>query len=563
MKLEHIELENLKISPVNVRKHGGKNVDDLVTSIRKLGILQPLLVRPNCEGFEVVAGQRRLKAAQIIADQDDGKIEPVPCAILEGGDDAKAIEASLSENVARVPMDEIDQYEAFAALIANGKTIADIADNFGVTELLVRKRLAIANLIKPVLNAYRKEEISADIIRALTLATKKQQKQWLDLFRDPEEYAPRGNQLKAWLFGGAEIPVSNALFDLADYKGAIKGDLFGDQQYFANTSKFWEYQNKALAAQREQYGNEGWRDVIVMDIGKRFCPYDMVKRHRDDCGKVYISCAANGEVEFHEGWLESSAAKRLDRVKADINGEENSVDVRERHELTKAAQTYMDLHRHAVVRTELLKQPALALRLMVAHAIADSGLWTVKPEPQNTGGNETIRDSLESAKAQKAFAKERSAVCELLGIEAGREHLCSHDYMSDYAALELSAIFTKLCDLSDKQVMRVLAFTMSETLVSGTELIDDLGASMGVDMRNWWKPDEAFYDLLRDKQMINVMLGEIGGEVVADGNVTATAKAQKQIIRDYAEGNGSRDKAEGWLPRFMRFPMQFYRQQVS
>jgi ParB family transcriptional regulator, chromosome partitioning protein len=558
MKLEHIELENLKISPINVRKHGGKNVDDLVTSIRKLGILQPLLVRPNCEGFEVVAGQRRLKAAQIIADQDDGKIQPVPCAILEGGDDAKAIEASLSENIARVPMDEIDQYEAFAALIANGKTIEDIASDFGVSELLVRKRLAIANLIKPILNAYRKEEISSEIIRALTLATKKQQKHWLALFRDPENYAPRGHQLKAWLFGGAEIPISNALFDLADYKGAIKGDLFGDQQYFADTSKFWEYQNKALAAQREQYGNEGWRDVIVMDIGKRFCPYDMVKRRKDDCGKVYISCAANGEVEFHEGWLESSAAKRLDRVKADINGEENSVDVRERHELTKAAQTYMDLHRHAAVRTELLKQPALAVRLMVAHAIADSGLWTVKPEPQNTGGNEAIKQSLERTKAQKVFTKERKAICKILGIKPERKYLCAHSYMSGDNALCLNEIFAKLCDLSDKQVMRVLAFTMSETLASGTELIDYLGATLDVDMGSWWTPDDVFYDLLRDKQMINAMLKEIGSKAVADGNVTSTAKVQKQIIHDFAEGNSSREKTEGWLPRFMKFPQQSY-----
>ena len=74
----------------------------------------------------MIAGQRRLLACRAIA-AEDGAAEPVPCAILEDGDDAKAIEASLAENIARLPMDEIDQYEAFAAILAQGRSVADIA----------------------------------------------------------------------------------------------------------------------------------------------------------------------------------------------------------------------------------------------------------------------------------------------------------------------------------------------------------------------------------------------------------------------------------------------------
>jgi len=68
MKLTHITLENLKTANVNVRKTGAKDVADLVPSIRSLGILQPLLVRPNCEGYEIVAGQRRYHALRTLAD---------------------------------------------------------------------------------------------------------------------------------------------------------------------------------------------------------------------------------------------------------------------------------------------------------------------------------------------------------------------------------------------------------------------------------------------------------------------------------------------------------------
>ena len=182
MKLQHIEIENLKTTKLNVRKIGKKDIADLLPSIRSLGVLQPLLVRKNCEGYEIIAGQRRYHAALQLAEEakeNDGLIEGVditrlPCAIMKEGDDAKAIEASLAENIARLPMDEIDQYKAFSALVKQGKVIEEIASDFGVTERLVKQRLAIANLTPSILAAYRKEGIGAGTIRLLTLATKAQ-----------------------------------------------------------------------------------------------------------------------------------------------------------------------------------------------------------------------------------------------------------------------------------------------------------------------------------------------------------------------------------------------------
>jgi ParB family chromosome partitioning protein len=191
MKLQHIELNQLKLSAVNVRKRGAEDdLAELIGCIRSLGVIQPLLVRPNCEGFEVVAGQRRLLACQALH-AETGNFEPVPCAVLENGDDVTALEASLAENVARLPMDEIDQYEAFAALVAQGRSIADIADQFGVTELLVKRRLAIAELIPSILAAYRKGEIEPRTIQLLTMATPAQQKKWIKGGR-PDRNAPEG-----------------------------------------------------------------------------------------------------------------------------------------------------------------------------------------------------------------------------------------------------------------------------------------------------------------------------------------------------------------------------------
>ncbi|WP_347264261.1 ParB/RepB/Spo0J family partition protein [Nitrobacter sp.] len=170
MKLDHLPLEQLKLSDLNVRKKNAGNVDDLLPSIRRLGILQPLLVRPNCEGFEIVAGQRRFRAASILA--EDGVTGPIPVIIMEDGDDATAIEASLVENIARLPMDEIDQFKAFEALRGEGLSVEEIAARFGVTGRLVQQRLAIAAIIDPILNADRREDINADTLRILTMATR-------------------------------------------------------------------------------------------------------------------------------------------------------------------------------------------------------------------------------------------------------------------------------------------------------------------------------------------------------------------------------------------------------
>lgn len=53
---------------------------------------------------------------------------------------------------------------------------------------------------------------------------------------DESARAPTGSQVKAWLFGGASIPVTSALFDVEAYEGEIVSDLFGEDRYFADAS---------------------------------------------------------------------------------------------------------------------------------------------------------------------------------------------------------------------------------------------------------------------------------------------------------------------------------------
>ena len=554
MQLQHIEFGKLKHAAVNMR-HGKRapDVADILPSIKARGILVPLLVRPNGDGesFEIVAGRRRFFAAKQIAD-DGGDVEPLPCAVMEPGDDAAAIEASMLENVARLDPDEMTQYEAFVRLTKEGKSVTDIAATFGITELMVNRALALGNLLPKLREAYRNEDIDIETVRHLTMATKRQQRDWLKLFEDKDGYAPRGRHLKQWLFGGDEIATDTALFLLDDYKGQIVSDLFGERSYFADADQFWTLQNEAIASKCDELIASGWAEVKVLDTGARFHSWEYAKTPKTDGGRVYITVSHRGEVEIHEGWLTQKEATARLRAKEKAENPDAGETETTRPELTNPAQEYIELHRHAAVRHKLLAHPKVALRLMIAHAIGGSALWQTRPEPQATRKEETA-DSIAKSKAETAFAEQRKLILKLLGLP-DHGHSVVRSNGDDHKVATLLAALLKL---SDDEVMTVLTFVMAETLEAGTCVVEMLGAHLKLDMRDYWQPDDAFFDLLRDKAAINAMLRHISGKRVADGNVTTAAKAQKKIVRDFITGD-TREKVEGWQPRYMEFPFKAY-----
>ncbi|MEM9046792.1 MAG: ParB/RepB/Spo0J family partition protein [Pseudomonadota bacterium] len=539
MTLQTIPLDQLTVSPLNVRKNGAKDCADLVTSIRAIGLLQPLLVRPAEDSFEVVAGQRRLNALRLLA--EEGEPEPIPCLVMRDGDEAAAIEASLAENIERLPMDEIDQYKAFTKLVSEGRGTEEIAASFGITERMVNQRLALGRLYSPILTAYRKGDLHARDIRILTMATPKQQKAWWALMKAEEAYVPTGQRLKDWLFGGAHIPVGNALFDVESSGLAVVSDLFGEEAYFADSLAFWKHQNEVIARMMADYQGAGWAEVIVMDIGAYFATWDHRKTPKKDRGKVYITCSSQGEIAAHEGYLTNAEANRREKAKG---GEQPT----EKPELTKPAQNYVDLHRHAAVRADMLGQTGLALRLIAAHMIAGSDLWRVEVEPQ-AAAKPQIADSLAANLGQQAMDTEREAIQTLIAIP-------EEDYI--YRP-DITQVYVRLTELGEDDVLRILTFLMAETLSMHSPLIDALGEEMGTDMRQHWQPDQTFFDLIRDKQVLSAMVGEYAGADAAAGNASSTAKTQRAILTACLDG--TRTPADpNWSPRYMAFPMGSYRE---
>ena len=559
MELRHIPMDKLKVSTLNMRHERKKpEIGDILPSIRERGVLVPLIVRPNgAKGsFEIVAGRRRFFAATTVS-KESGKKPRLPCAILAEGDDAGAIEASILENVARLEPDEMSQFEAFRRLADEGRTVPEIAATFGVTELMVKRRLALANLIPEIRKAYAAEEIDGSTITALTLASEEQQREWLDLWNDEDaEYVPTGRQLKAWLLGGEHISTDKALFDLDKYHGyagEILTDLFGEEAVFADAATFWKCQSEALAARVDAYTAKGWADVVVLDKGRYFAKWDHVARSKKDGGKVFVEVRDNGEITFHEGYLDRKEAARHDKAKA--GGKDETDTPVTRPEMTQPLQTYFELHRHAAVRAKLCEHPMVAVKLMVAHAIVGSGLWQVRPEPQRSRHEATLQ-SVGGSKAQSVLMGERKAALALLGIERSNDAPLIRGNGDEYA---LCDIFARLLKLSEIDTLTVLAYVMAESLEVGNASVEALGNLLSVSLAECWTPDAAFFDLLRDKQVVNAMLGEIAGKAVAGANSTETVKVQKGILIDTLTGGNGREAKPDWRPRWAAFPFGVYR----
>lgn len=153
----------------NVRKSPRMSIPELAASIQRVGLLQNLIVIVAADGehYEVAAGGRRLAALKLLAKKRRiSKEWEVPCLLVADG---TARTASLTENVQREAMHPADQFEAFAALVMEGRSIEDIAADFSVTPLVVQRRLKLANVSPRLLADYRADAVALDQLMALSI----------------------------------------------------------------------------------------------------------------------------------------------------------------------------------------------------------------------------------------------------------------------------------------------------------------------------------------------------------------------------------------------------------
>ena len=147
---------------------------ELSDSIREHGIIQPLVLRKLGNKYEIIAGERRYKAAQMAG------LTTVP-AVIANIDDNKSAEVALVENVQRRDLTAIEEARSYKNLLDKGYlTQEQLAKRMGLSQPAVANKLRLLNLDEEVQQALLEEKISERHARTLlTLQDKNAQKEWL------------------------------------------------------------------------------------------------------------------------------------------------------------------------------------------------------------------------------------------------------------------------------------------------------------------------------------------------------------------------------------------------
>ncbi|MFM0718902.1 ParB/RepB/Spo0J family partition protein [Paraburkholderia strydomiana] len=248
----------------NVRTTPRQSIPELAASIARVGLLQNLIVILSADGeqYEVVAGDRRLTALKLLAKKKRIAADyEVPCLLVA---DASARTVSLAENVQREAMHPADQFAAFAALVKEGRPIEDIAADFGVSPLVVQRRLKLANVSPRLLADYRAGAATLEQLMALTITDDHAAQQ--AAFYGAPEWQRSPSALRERLTE-REITATHPLVrfvGLDTYTqagGGIRRDLFAEGDagtYLTDAALLETLVRGKLAALAEDVRAEGW-----------------------------------------------------------------------------------------------------------------------------------------------------------------------------------------------------------------------------------------------------------------------------------------------------------------
>lgn len=161
--VEMIPIAKLSPNPFQPRKEfASEELDELASSIREKGVLQPILVRRQGDAFQIIAGERRFRASQLA-----GK-DSIPALVRDQVTDREMREDALIENIIRVQLNAIEEAEAFQELILScGYTHEQLSERLGKSRPAITNSLRLLKLHPKVRDHVVAGELSAGHARVL------------------------------------------------------------------------------------------------------------------------------------------------------------------------------------------------------------------------------------------------------------------------------------------------------------------------------------------------------------------------------------------------------------
>lgn len=176
-----LPVEKIKVNPFQPRKDFDEAaLEDLKNSIIENGVIQPVTVSRDGEGYQLISGERRLRAVR------KAGFKFIPGYIVEAHEDAGKLELALIENIQREDLNAIEIALALKSLVTNCNLTQDeIAQKVGKNRSTISNFLRLLKLPTVIQNSIREKDISSGHARALiNLPNQKQQiKVWQEILR--------------------------------------------------------------------------------------------------------------------------------------------------------------------------------------------------------------------------------------------------------------------------------------------------------------------------------------------------------------------------------------------
>lgn len=568
---------------INARTKTREGIDELAASIAAKGLIQPLAVRPGdkADTFEVIDGRRRHQAiAKLVKDKTWKKTDPVP-VIVRNEDDADALETSLAANTVRLPMHPVDQHDVFVRLVDQGRSEADIAARFGISEKTVRQQIALGRLAPVVREAWRKGKITPETARAFTLHPDH------DVQAEAFEQLKRGGGVNEYAVRQA---LSRERVEIDDYRvvfvgidayvaagGKTTDSLFDDGRFVDDAALLdklvrdkltaeatrikadgWAW--VALASDLPNRWPEGWRDWPTLkdddrdyDAEGRYRPEDFSPEQRARSGVVidldeyeddplYIHMgvvrpAADGQTDIEDATDARGDAEDgdddtpdhpFDEIDKDVGGDETS-EPDGPFAITDALLQSLTEAQTVAAQRALAEDPHLALAALLA---------TLTTE---TGSSSPLRVTLDGyGKSSSGYHRDRQRWADLVAFNANT---------LDVLAADLAPLIARALDLRSRSHSSFVSATDRRDVAA---LIDRLPADAYLTAAREEFLAEDYFKRARKETALAAI-----GEMRAAG--AAADLAPDDVLANMKKGDlvtaaTQAATACGWLPPELRHP---------
>lgn len=606
-RIVSLPLRQLVLSPLNVRTTDSEvGLAQLAHLLAAEGVLQNLaVVEEECVPGErgttygVIAGGRRWRALQLL--MKDGKITEdyaVPCLVTTP---ERAVAISLAENSARQALHPADEFTAFRSLIDAGRSIEEVAAHFGVTPLVVRRRLKLANVSPRFIALYREGKVTLEHLMAFAVTDdhERQQQAWESL----KSYERHPDRLRHLLTQG-DISMSELVARFVGVKayqkagGVVRRDLFAeDDDTLLDAALVRSLATEKLEKHAAKLRAEGiaWVEThLIFDYATRAAygrvratlrarneeeqrELDTLRARREEL-QASIS-ASEGETEEHDALLE-----QLDAVEAQIDAldDQRTVPDPEQQALAGAV-VFIGRDGKVAIERDLLKaedaerfareQKASERKSASEAPRVHSAVLIRRLTAQRTLA---LQAELVQQPMTAVIALTHRLLLSTLYDEAGESAVRIHvgtTLLAEHAA-ELDAtaaqetltahrnrhvgalpsdpteLLSWLTAQSDGDLLALLGYCIAVSVdgVQSSEgpcALDALARIAKLDMRRWWQPRARNYFGSVPKERILAAVTEGASATAA----AALGKLKKAALAEAAE----RELADkGWLPALMR-----------